>query len=452
MTAAQRLVQSLLAHGVTHVFCVPGESFLPILDALWHQRDRIDVITCRHEAAAANMATAHGKLTGRPGVCMVTRGPGATHAATGVHTARQDSAPMIMIVGQVARPHLGREAFQELDYPAVFGTMAKWVVQIDDPDRIDEVLARAFATAVQGRAGPVVIATPEDMLRQPTTASPAPPPAAEPARSTPTPAFLTALETRLTAAERPIAILGGSGWTAEALTHLTDWAGRAGLPIALSFRRKDLVDNHDRAYAGDIGLSPNPKLVQRLRDADLVLALGARLTENATQGYTLFTPGETAERLVHIHPDPNELGRVWPAALTACADTASTARALAAIALAADRWRDWGDGAHADARAFAQPLSSTSPWSSSTWPRPCRPTPSSATAPATMPPGCTASIATASSQPSSPPPAAPWASASPPPSPPSSPTPTARSSPSPETAASSCAPRNWPPPSSTRPP
>jgi acetolactate synthase I/II/III large subunit len=359
MTAAQRLVQSLLAHGVTHVFCVPGESFLAILDALWDQRDRIDVITCRHEAAAANMATAHGKLTGRPGVCMVTRGPGATHAATGVHTARQDSAPMILIVGQVARPHLGREAFQELDYPAVFGTMAKWAVQIDDPDRIDEILNRAFATAVQGRAGPVVISTPEDMLRQPTTASPAPPPAAEPARAAPTPAFLAALETRLAAAERPIAILGGSGWTAEALTQLTDWAGRAGLPIALSFRRKDLVDNHNRAYAGDIGLSPNPKLVQRLRASDLVIALGARLTENATQGYTLFTPEQTAERLVHIHPDPNELGRVWPAALTACADTASAAEALAAIALPADRWRDWGDAAHADARAFAQPLAVT---------------------------------------------------------------------------------------------
>jgi acetolactate synthase-1/2/3 large subunit len=353
LTGAQTLVRSLLAHGVTHVFCVPGESYLAVLDALYDVSDRIAVVACRHEAAAANMAVAHGKLTGRPGVAMVTRGPGATHAAIGVHTARQDSAPMILFVGQVPTAHLGREAFQELDYPAVFGTLAKAAVQVDRADRMGDVLARALAVAGQGRMGPVVVALPEDVLRAP---SASPPPVAPVARSAPPPDFLLALAARLRSAERPMMILGGSGWTGQAAGDLADWAAAAGFPIALSFRRKDLIDNRHPAYAGDLGIGSNPRLVERLREADLVVALGARLGENATQGYSLFRPADTAERLVHIHPDPEELGRVWPAGLAAAADAASAAEAITAISLGRDRWRAWGEAARAELEAFVSPI------------------------------------------------------------------------------------------------
>jgi acetolactate synthase-1/2/3 large subunit len=354
MTGAQALVRSLIAHGVTHVFCVPGESYLAVLDALWDVRERIAVISCRHEAAATNMAVAHGKLTGRPGVAMVTRGPGATHAAIGVHTARQDSTPMILFVGQVARSHLGREAFQELDYPAVFGSIAKWAVQVDDAERMDEVVGRAFGAAVQGRAGPVVVALPEDMLRERTPAQARPP--SPSARAAPPPAFVEALSRRLGKAERPLIILGGSGWTGEAAAGLADWAGRAGVPIALSFRRKDLIDNRHGAYAGDLGIGPNPRLVERVGQADLVIAIGARLGENPTQGYRLFTPAQTGERLVHVHADPAELGRVWPASLAACAEAALAAEALTSIALPDGRWRAWGEAAHAEMEAFVRPI------------------------------------------------------------------------------------------------
>jgi len=355
-TAARRLVEALIAHGVTHVFCVPGESYLPVLDALWDVRAQIQVVACRHEAGAANMAVAYGKLTHRPGVCMVTRGPGATHASIGVHTARQDSAPMILFVGQVARRDLGREAFQELDYPAVFGSIAKWTAQVDDAERMGELVGRAFATAVQGRPGPVVLALPEDMLNDPAS-RPIPPPGA-PAQAAPTPAFLDSLAARLLAAERPMLVLGGTGWTAAALDALTGWADHAGLPVALSFRRKDLIDNDHRVYAGDLGLGSNPRLLERVRAADLVIALGARLGENPTQGYSLFTPQDTAVRLVHIHPDPEELGRVWPASLAAAADVAPAAAALAGIELPAGRWRVWGEAARGDQTAFCAPIGS----------------------------------------------------------------------------------------------
>jgi acetolactate synthase-1/2/3 large subunit len=279
LTGAQALVQVLLNEGVTHVFCVPGESYLAVLDALWEVRDRISVISCRHEASAANMAVAHGKLTGRPGVAMVTRGPGATHASIGVHTAKQDSTPMVLFVGQVARADIGREAFQELDYPAVFGTLAKAAMQIDSADAVAEQASHAFALAGNGRMGPVVVALPEDMLRE-ETARPALSPR-QPTRSALPAAFLADLSDRLNQAERPMLILGASGWTATAASGLASWAGAAGLPVALSFRRKDLIDNRHPAYAGDLGLGPNPKLIQRVKDADLVIALGARLGENA---------------------------------------------------------------------------------------------------------------------------------------------------------------------------
>jgi acetolactate synthase-1/2/3 large subunit len=354
ITAAEDLVRVLLAHGVTHVFCVPGESYLAVLDALASVRDRIQVVTCRHEAGAANMAVAHGKLTGRPGVCMVTRGPGATHAAIGVHTAKQDSAPMILFVGQVARAQKEREAFQEVDYRAAFGPLAKWAVEIDDPARIVELVGRGFSTAVQGRAGPVVIALPEDVLTQTVTATPIAPGAR--AVAAPSPAFLSALEARLASAERPIMVLGGTGWTGASLAALAGWARGAGLPIALSFRRKDLIDNDHPCYVGDLGLGPNPKLIDRVRAADLVLAIGARLGENPTQGYTLFTRDETARKLIHMHPSAEELGRVWPASLAAASDNAPAGEALAGVDLPSSRWEAWRREGRDDVEAFVRPV------------------------------------------------------------------------------------------------
>ena len=354
-TAARRLVETLLVNGVDHVFCVPGESYLAVLDALYDVRDRIKLVICRHEAGAANMAEAYGKLTGRPGVCMVTRGPGATHASIGVHTAHQDSTPMILFVGQVGLADRGRGAFQEVDYREVFGGLAKWATELESADRTVEVVERAFATALQGRMGPVVIALPEDILHEP--GGPSPKQAVTPARAGVDPAFLAALEARLKAAERPMIILGGQGWSDTSAKVLADWAERLGLPIALSFRRKDLIDNRHPCYAGDLGLGPNPKLVQRLKDADLLIAIGARLGENPTQGYSLLDRTTAAERLVHVHPGPEELGRVWPTALSCAADVSLAAEAIAVI----DPDRAWTSGpeAHADYEAFIQPVEVT---------------------------------------------------------------------------------------------
>ena len=357
ITAAEDLVRVLLAHAVTHVFCVPGESYLAVLDALASVRDRIEVVTCRHEAGAANMAVAHGKLTGRPGVCMVTRGPGATHAAIGVHTAKQDSVPMILFVGQVARDQKEREAFQEVDYRAAFGPLSKWAVEIDDPARMAELVGRGFSTAVQGRAGPVVIALPEDVLTHLVAATPI----ALGARAVAAPSadFLAMVGERLRAAARPMMVLGGTGWTRDSLDALAGWAERASLPIALSFRRKDLIDNDHPCYVGDLGLGPNPKLIERVRAADVVLAVGARLGENPTQGYSLFTREDTAAKLIHLHPAAEELGCVWPASLAATSDNATAGEALACVTLPSRRWEGWRSGARDEVDAFRRPVTVT---------------------------------------------------------------------------------------------
>lgn len=355
-TAARRLVETLVVNGIDRVFCVPGESYLAVLDALADVRDRIQVVTCRHEAGAANMAEAWGKLTGRPGVCMVTRGPGATHASIGVHTAHQDSTPMILFVGQIARADRGRGAFQEVDYREVFGGLAKWAVEIDQPERTVEIVERAVATSLQGRMGPVVVALPEDMLHEP--GGPAPRAAVVPARAAPDAAFLEAVRARLEAAERPLLVLGGSGWTQEASDALSAWTEKAGLPVLLSFRRKDVISNDHPTYGGDLGLGCNPKLIERVRAADLILAIGARLGENPTQGYTLFTREQTAERLIHIHPGPEELGRVWPTALSAVADVSLAALALSRLSLGRN-WADQARAARADYEAFSRPVAVT---------------------------------------------------------------------------------------------
>ena len=355
-TAARRLVETLVMNGVDRVFCVPGESYLAVLDALADVTDQIQVITCRHEAGAANMAEAYGKLTGKPGVCMVTRGPGATHAAIGVHTAHQDSTPMILFVGQIALSDRGRGAFQEVDYREVFGGLAKWATELEQADRTVELVERAFATALQGRMGPVVMALPEDLLHQ--DGGPAPLRPVIPARAALDPAFVAEVGSHLAKAERPLAVLGGSGWTQEATAAIGDWAERIGLPVALSFRRKDLLSNDRPNYAGDLGLGCNPALLQRARDADLLIAVGARLGENPTQGYTLFTRDQTAAKLIHLHPGAEELGRVWAPLMSATADNSLAAIALAEIE-PGRTWHDQAAAAHAAYCAFSAPVAVT---------------------------------------------------------------------------------------------
>ncbi|MBP7421189.1 MAG: thiamine pyrophosphate-binding protein, partial [Burkholderiaceae bacterium] len=280
-TGGQILVDQLITHGVQQLFCVPGESFLAVLDAL-HDAS-IDVTVCRQEGGAAMMAEAQGKLTGQPGICFVTRGPGATNASAGVHIAHQDSTPMILFVGQVGRGMVGREAFQELDYSAVFGTMAKWVVQIDDPARVPELISRAFHVATSGRPGPVVIALPEDMLTEAASVADALPYAVT--ETHPGTAQMAELAQRLQAAKQPVAILGGSRWSEQAVREFTAFAEAWSLPVYCSFRRQMLFPASHACYGGDLGLGANPKLLARIKASDLVLMVGGRLSEVPSQGY-----------------------------------------------------------------------------------------------------------------------------------------------------------------------
>lgn len=355
-TGARHIVDALVAHGVDRVFCVPGESYLPVLDALHDVSDKIQLIACRMEAGAANMAEAHGKLTGRPGVCMVTRGPGATHASVGVHTAQQDSTPMLLFIGQVSTADKGREAFQEVDYEAFFGPLAKWAVELEDASRAREVIDRAFTTALQGRMGPIAIALPEDMLAAEVEADIAAPAAISPQGLAQT--ALDEIGSLLTGAQKPILLLGGSGWDVRALSDIRTFAESNDLPVVLSFRRKDLLDNDSPHFVGDLGLGANPKLLARLREADLIISLGARLGENPTQGYTLFTRAQTAANLVHIHAGPEEVGRVWPPRLGVVADVRSAAAALATIG-GKRGWGDWRAAARSDYETWTAPVAVT---------------------------------------------------------------------------------------------
>ena len=286
---------------------MPGESYLAVLDAL-HDADLRLVVT-RHEAGAANMAEAYGKLTGRPGICLVTRGPGATHASVGVHTAFQDSTPMLLLVGQVARANAGREGFQELDYRQVFGPVAKWATQIDEAERVPEVVAHAWALATSGRPGPVVIALPEDMLREEADVPDARP--HTPVAASPGAAELERLQALLAAAERPLIVVGEGGWSAQAGADVLAFAAAADVPVAASWRCQDHVDNASPVYAGHAGLAMDPALATRLREADVLVALGGRLGEIPTAGYTLVDAPVPRQRLVHVHPDPDELGAVY---------------------------------------------------------------------------------------------------------------------------------------------
>src|SRR5207237_542102 len=326
-SGGQILVQSLLAQGADHVFCVPGESHLAVLDALYDVREEVKLVVCRHESGASNMADAYGKLTGRPGLALVTRGPGATNASIGIHTASQDSTPLVLLVGQVPRAFADREAFQEIDYRRMFGQMTKWVAQIDEARRIPEYVSHAFHAATSGRAGPVVLALPEDMLSEEAQAPAAP--RYQRAPTAPSPEQTARLADLLTAARRPIAILGGSGWTASACTDLRRFAEAWQLPVACAWRFQDLFDNDHPQYAGDVGLGINPKLARRIRDADLTLVLGARLGEITTGGYTLFDVPVPRQTLMHAHAGAEELGRVYAADLPIHSDVPELAAALA---------------------------------------------------------------------------------------------------------------------------
>jgi acetolactate synthase-1/2/3 large subunit len=348
-TGGEILIDQLVAQGVKHVFCVPGESYLAALDA-FHDRD-IELIVCRHESGAACMAEAAGKATGRPGVCFVTRGPGATNASAGIHIASQDSTPMIVLVGQVARDMRERGAFQELDYRAVFGTMAKWATEIDDPARIPEIVSRAFYTAMNGRPGPVVVALPEDMLVE--RAGVADAPRVEQVETWPGQTDMDRLQKMLWAAEKPIVIIGGSRWSAPACAALGRFAERFAVPVVTTFRRGHLFDAEHPCYAGDLGIGPNPKLLARIKAADLVLLIGGRMGELPSQSYTLFDIPAPQTKLVHVHPGAEELGRVYSPHLAIHAAPTAFCSMLDGLQPPNEiKWRDATRTLHADYLAW----------------------------------------------------------------------------------------------------
>jgi acetolactate synthase-1/2/3 large subunit len=345
------LIDQLAIHGVRQAFCVPGESYLAALDAFYGSD--IDLIVCRHESAAALMAEAVGKVTGRPGICFVTRGPGATNASAGIHIARQDSSPMIVFVGQVGRDMRDREAFQELDYRAVFGTVAKWATEIDDPSRIPEVVSRAFHTACNGRPGPVVIALPEDMLRERVSVADASP--YSPVETWPGQSEMQQLAGLLRDAKRPVVLAGGSRWTEQASAELMNFAERYTLPVATTFRRGHLIDAMHPCYAGDFGIGPNPKLLARVKGADLVLLVGGRFGEMPSQGYSVFTIPEPQTKLVHVHPGADELGRVYHPHLAINATPTAFCAALDALQPPKEiAWRGESATAHVDYLAWGE--------------------------------------------------------------------------------------------------
>ncbi len=354
------LVECLIEQGVTHAFGVPGESYLAVLDGFHRYQNQIEFVTCRQEGGAAFMADAQGRLTGRPGICFVTRGPGATNASIGVHTAFQDSTPMILFVGDVASDTRDREAFQEVDFCAFFGPstkgMAKRVERIDDARRIPEYVARAFATAMNGRPGPVVLVLPEDMLTHKVSSRPLPKIEAVEAWSDP--GSLRTLRQMLLEAERPFVIAGGGGWTVQAAQALQRFAENWQLPVGNAFRFQDTFDNFHALYAGDVGIGINPKLAQRIKDSDLILAIGPRLGEMTTSGYTLLEVPKPRQKLVHIHASAEELNRVYHADLAICATMNAAARSLEVLTAPVQvPWAEWTKQANNDYLANTLPQS-----------------------------------------------------------------------------------------------
>ena len=333
----QILADQLKLHGVRRVFSVPGESFLAALDGL--HESGVQNVVCRQEGGAAMMAEAQGKMTGEPGICFVTRGPGATNAAAGVHVARQDSTPMILFIGQIETGHRDREAFQEVDFRAMFGPLAKWVAEIDATDRIPEYVARAFAVATSGRPGPVVLSLPEDVLNEE---------AAVPDRAGRFPRLpcdqsgpARVVMEALRGASRPLVVVGGPHWSAEAAGNLARFAEAQGLPVACSFRRQDYMDNRHPHYVGDLNVGISPRLARRLREADALLVLGSRLGDIATGGYTLLDPRHHGKRLFHVHPDPDEPGHVSRPELAVTTEAPAFVAALSGLNAMGGQWADW---------------------------------------------------------------------------------------------------------------
>ncbi len=356
--AGHLLVECLIEQGVTHAFGVPGESYLAVLDGFHAYRDRIQFITNRQEGGAAFMADAQGRLTGRPGVCFVTRGPGATNAAIGIHTAFQDSAPMVLFVGDVGTDFRDRESFQEMDFNSFFGPstkgMAKRVERVDDPARIPEYVARAFATAMNGRPGPVVVVLPEDMLLHEVATRPLP--RVEPVQAWADPGALRQLRDMLLAAQRPFVIAGGSGWTPQSAQALQRFAENWQLPVGNAFRFQDTFDNHHPQYAGDVGIGINPKLAQRIRDSDLIIAIGPRLGEMTTSGYTLLQVAQSQQKLVNIHASAEELNRVYHADLAILSTMNAAARSMEVLTAPTSLpWQAWTAAANADYLGNLQP-------------------------------------------------------------------------------------------------
>jgi acetolactate synthase I/II/III large subunit len=351
-TGGQLIVEALEAQGVRRVFGVPGESYLAVLDAL--HDSPIEMVVCRHEGGAAMAAEAQAKLTGRPGVCLVTRGPGATNAASGIHVAQQDETPLIVLIGQIERGMRGRDAFQEVDYGRLFGGMAKWVAEIDSADRVPEMISRAFHTAMAGRPGPVVLALPEDTLTEVADALAAP--RAEPVDSAPTPAQVAAFAALLAKAERPLLVVGGSRWTEESVAALRGFAERLALPVAVTFRRQMLFDHNHPLYAGDIGLGINPKLSTLVADSDLLILLGDRFSEVPSQSYTLLGVPDPGKAVVHVHPGAEEIGRVYRPTLGVVATPGGFLDAVADVAVTANpAWAARAEAAHAAFEAWSTP-------------------------------------------------------------------------------------------------
>lgn len=341
------LIECLIALGATKSFGVPGESYLAVLDALHDTAGKLDYVLCRNEGGAAFMAAAYGKLTGSPGLCFVTRGPGATNASIGVHTAMQDSAPMILFVGQVDTDMKGREAFQEIDYRAVFGTMAKWAVEIDDVNRIPEIVARAWSTALSGRPGPVVIALPEDML---TSMSDTPPLRGPSIIAEPAPeagALATALD-RLSRASRPLVLMGGCNWTEVGQKALQDFAEASDIPVVAAFRYQDQFDNHSPAFVGEAGVGMLPHVRRLMQDADVILAINVRFGEMTTDGYTLLSVPSPVQSLIHVHASDREIGKIYQPEIGIQAGPNAFATALSAVK---GHWADWRAKARADYEA-----------------------------------------------------------------------------------------------------
>lgn len=343
-TGATLLIDSLVAQGVDTVFCVPGESYLAAMDALYDYRDRIKLVVCRHEGSATFMAEAHAKATGRPGICFVTRAPGATQASIGLHTAHQDSTPLILFVGQVGRDFMGREAFQEVDYRQMFQPVAKWVAEINDPNRVPEMISRAFHEVLSGRRGPVVLALPEDVLSGKATetlriAKPVNPPQVSPSAQD-----LKQLRVLLEMAQRPLVILGGSGWNSKAVENISAFLRKSGLPVICSFRRQDLFDNNDDLYVGVLGLGADPALQDAVKQSDLLVLLGARMGEVPSCGYSLIDSPQPRQLLVHFMPCAKEIGRVYRPDLAMLSTMPELAHELAQLPSTPDlkaRWKPW---------------------------------------------------------------------------------------------------------------